>query len=37
MYNILEENYPHFYEVMKMYKLDWLEPKDYYIQPINLG
>lgn len=35
MYNILEENYPHFYEVKKIYKLDWLAAKEYYEKKIE--
>ena len=35
MYNILKENYPHFYEVKKMYKLDWLAAKEYYEKKIE--
>ena len=34
MYNVLKEDYPHFYEVKKMYKLDWLAPKEYYEKKI---
>jgi len=30
MYNIFEENYPHFYEVKKIYGIDWLKHKEYF-------
>lgn len=35
IYNILKENYPHFYEVKKLYKLDWLADKEHYEKKIR--
>ncbi|HLR36383.1 MAG TPA: S41 family peptidase [Tissierellales bacterium] len=30
MYNIFEENYPHFYEVRKLHGIDWLKYKEHF-------
>jgi len=34
IYHIFKENYPHFYEVKKLYELDWLAHKEYYERKI---
>lgn len=35
MYNILKDNYAHFYEVKKMYGYDWLAHKEEFIEEIK--
>jgi len=35
MYNILKDNYAHFYEVKEMYGYDWLEHKEEFIEEIK--
>jgi C-terminal processing protease CtpA/Prc len=35
MYDILKNNYPHFYELKKMYGYDWLSNKDQFAQEIE--
>ena len=35
MYNILKDNYAHFYEVKKMYRYDWLADKEEFIEKIK--
>lgn len=35
MYNILKDNYAHFYEVKKMYGYDWLEHKEEFKEKIR--
>ncbi len=35
MYNILKDNYAHFYEVKKMYGYDWLEYKEQFKEKIK--